>query len=251
MTTRADIATKALSFNGYNDGTGYPGPYNMFEEVLGRPQEFWCGDFVSAIFKMCNLPLPIMQLGMETGFASVPLGYEYAQAHGAAVASWQAQVADIVVFANAGVQLAHVELVTSIVNSSLLTVGGDSGSSNIDPYRGEGGVHRHETYVTPGVGSPGIAGVISTGRLVKFSDQPPPPLEAPMLIEVTSQPSGQFTVGSWWEYGVGSTGRVLYHVADPKQVPTLKAFYGTFHSITGLRLAADVAALSINTVFAN
>ena len=80
---------------------------------------------------------------------------------------------------------------------------------------------------------------------------PPAPLEAPMLIEVTSQPSGQFTVGSWWEYGVGSTGRVLYPVADPKQVPTLKAFYGTFHSITGLRLAADVEALGIHVIFAN
>ena len=80
---------------------------------------------------------------------------------------------------------------------------------------------------------------------------PPAPLEAPMLIEVTSAPSGQFTVSSWWEYGVGTTGRVLYHVADPKQVPTLKAFYGTFHSITGLRLAADVQTLGINVVFGN
>ena len=246
MTARVDIATRALSYNGLNDGTGYPGPYNVFEQELNRPVEFWCGDFVSAIFKMCALPLPVMQIGMETGFASVPLGWWWAQAHGATAPSWDAEVADIAVFSNNVAQLGHVELVTSFDGMYLYTIGGDSGASNVDGYSGQGGVHRHESYIQPGVGNSEIVGVISTGRLVKFTI---PVLEAPMLIEVTSQPSGQFTVGSWWEYGVGATGRVLYHVADPKQVPTLKAFYGTFHSITGLRLAADVQTLGINVVF--
>ena len=188
MTTRADIAAKALSFNGYNDGTGYPGPYNMFEEVLGRPQEFWCGDFVSAIFKMCNLPLPIMQAGMESGFASVPLGWYWAQAHAATVPSWDAEVADIVVFNNNVAQLGHVELVTAFDGMHLYTIGGDSGPSDIDGYSGQGGVHRHESNIQPGVGNSAIVGAISTGRLVTFTD--PVPKETDVIVKCTGPAAG-------------------------------------------------------------
>ena len=127
MTSRAEVALKALSYNGLNDGTGYPGPYNVFEQELNRPQEFWCGDFVSAIFKMCKLALPVMQVGMETGFASVPLGWQYAQDHGATAPSWDAQVSDIAVFSNNVAQLGHAELVTTFDGMYLYTIGGTLG----------------------------------------------------------------------------------------------------------------------------
>jgi hypothetical protein len=180
MTTRADIAATALAYNGFDDGVGYPGPLNIFEQLLGQPDEFWCAVFVSAIFKMCNLPLPVMQVGMPTGFASVPLGWQYAQDHGAAAPSWDAEVADLAIFANDVSPTGHVEIVYAFNGTQLYTIGGDSGPSNIDGYTGQGGVHVHESYIQPGVGNSQIAGVIQTGHLVTFTN-PPPSKESEMF----------------------------------------------------------------------
>jgi hypothetical protein len=229
VTTRATIAAKALTYNGVNDGTGYPGPYNVFEQELGRPTEYWCGDFVSAVFKMCGLPLPVMQAGMETGFASVPMGWEYAQSQGATASSWEAEVADLVVFSNDGVELAHVELAYAIDGTNLYTIGGDSGPSNIDGYTGQGGVHRHVDSVPPGVGNSSIAGVIRTGLLVGFVIPPAPPIPRGgemILVQTTGPQVGSVPPNAWFEYEVTDGVRYALHVIDEADLNVLKIIYG-------------------------
>ena len=212
MTTRLDIATEALKWNGLNNGTGYPGPYNVFEQELGRPAEFWCGDFVSAIFAMLNLPLPVMEAGMSSGFAFVPAGWQYAQDRGATMPSWDAQVADLAIFNNAGIELAHVELVTAFDGINLYTIGGDSGPSNVDGYQGQGGVHRHSSWIQPGgVGNPGIVGVISTGRLVTFTE--PVPKETDVIVKCTGPAAGVVNDNSIYLLGHDRSGEYLYHLS--------------------------------------
>jgi hypothetical protein len=237
MTTRAQVAAKALGYNGLNDGTGYPGPPNIFEQVLGRPDEYWCGDFVSAVFAMCGLPLPVMQAGMESGFASVPMGWEYAVAQGATSQSWNAEVGDLVVFSNEGIQLAHVELVYAFDGTHLYSIGGDSGPSNVDGYQGQGGVHRHESAIGPGVGNPSIVGVITTGHLVTFTKPSLPEGRDMILVYAEGPAGGAIPANSAWEYGVDvDEGPFLRHVTDPARHNVLKLIYGSESTLTPAEL---------------
>jgi hypothetical protein len=71
MTTRDQIASTALGFNGTCNGQGYNG-LNPFSADLNRPAEAWCGDFVTGIHKRAHIPLPSMQPGCRTGFAYCP-----------------------------------------------------------------------------------------------------------------------------------------------------------------------------------
>lgn len=168
--TRTAVRDLALGFNGYKDGAGYD-IANQFSADLGRGPEAWCGDTVTDIYKRAGLPLPPMQDGLRTGFAYVPAGLAYARAHNAITSSWLAQPGDLVCFDWNGDGTAdHVEMADHIDGEWLFTVGGNSGGSNLvgDPYRGEGGVHRHVWDCPPGQGNALILGVIDTSKIVKF-----------------------------------------------------------------------------------
>ena len=97
MTTRDQIVSTALGFNGTGNGQGYDGP-NPFSADLSRPAEAWCGDFVTDIYKRAQIPLPAMQPGCRTGFAYCPDAVGYGQAHGATRGSWEAEPGDITLF---------------------------------------------------------------------------------------------------------------------------------------------------------
>ena len=158
MTTRHKITSIALGFNGTLDGQGYDGP-NPFSHDLSRPAEAWCADFVTDIYKRAHIPLPPMQPGFRTGFAGCPAAVNYGRRLHATRYPWHAEPGDIVLFdfptpdhPQDGVA-DHTEIVTGHHDGWLGTIGGNSGPSNVDGYRGEGGVHRHRWHVPAGQGN--------------------------------------------------------------------------------------------------
>jgi hypothetical protein len=114
------------------------------------------------------------------------------------------------------------------------------------PYTGVN-VSYADFYTTTTWGAMAYYGAIRPA-LIAVPAPTPDPMEAPMLIEVTSSPSGDFTVGSYWEYGVGATGRVLYHVATPAQADLLKGWYTSVKQMSGTQLVKDIHQLSIKQV---
>lgn len=166
--TRAALVRTALSFNGACNGQGYDGQ-NPFSSDISRPAEAWCGDYVTDMFKRALLPLPPMQPGCRTGFAYCPAAVSYAQAHNAVGNSWQAEPGDIALFDWDGDGSAdHTELVTGWRDGALYTIGGNSGPSNLDAYRGDGGVHRHYWPAPAGTGNSEILLVVDAAALVTF-----------------------------------------------------------------------------------
>ena len=134
MTTRDQIVSTALGFNGTCDGQGYNGP-NPFSADLSRPAEAWCGDYVTDIYKRAQIPLPSMQPGDRTGFAYCPDAVDYSRTHDATRWSWQAEPGDIVLFDWNGDGVAdHTEIVTGYQDGVLFTIGGNSGPSNVDGF---------------------------------------------------------------------------------------------------------------------
>jgi hypothetical protein len=173
MTTRHKITSIALGFNGTLDGQGYDGP-NPFSHDLSRPAEAWCADFVTDIYKRAHIPLPPMQPGFRTGFAGCPAAVHYGRRHHATRYPWHAEPGDIVLFdfptpshPQDGVA-DHTEIVTGHHDGWLGTIGGNSGPSNVDGYRGEGGVHRHRWHVPAGQGNSQILAVINASKVVHF-----------------------------------------------------------------------------------
>jgi hypothetical protein len=199
---RADIVKKAASYEGYLAGKGYD-QANQFSTLLGHPGEAWCGDFVTAIYKLCGLPLPSMQPHLPTGFSYVPDGWAYGHAHHATKSSWEAQPGDIVCFdwtgagtCTSGAQT-HTGLVAEWLAGTITTIEGNSGPA--------GGVNRHQRPAAVGVGNPDICGVIDAGQLVRFSQDPapapahvehPPPFEGRTLMLKTPPMSGD-DVHAW------------------------------------------------------
>jgi hypothetical protein len=178
MTNRDEIAKTALSFNGTDDGQGYDGP-NPFSMNLGRPVEAWCGDFVTDMFKRAQIPLPSMQDGCRTGFAYCPDAVDYGRAHAAVRNSWESQEGDIVLFDFDGDGIAdHVELATGYEGGQLFTIGGNSGPSNVDHFRGEGGVHRHSWTAPVGAGNPAVLIVMDASKAVRFGGPAHPTMAA-------------------------------------------------------------------------
>jgi hypothetical protein len=168
MTTRSDITRTALSYNGSCNGQGYDGP-NPFSANLRRPAEAWCGDFVTDMYKRAQIPLPSMQPGCRTGFAYCPDAIIYGQKHGATRYSWQAEPGDIVLFDwNGNGDADHTEIVTGYQGGVLFTIGGNSGPSNVDDFRGDGGVHRHRWPAPSGRGNNLVLAVIDTSKVVLF-----------------------------------------------------------------------------------
>lgn len=168
MTTRDQIVALALGFNGTGNGQGYDHP-NPFSADLSRPAEAWCGDFVTDIYKRAQIPLPSMQPGCRTGFAYCPDAVDYGRKHDATRCSWQAEPGDIVLFDWDGDGVAdHTEIATDYQGSELFTVGGNSGPSNVDGYRGDGGVHRHYWDAPSGKGNDLILTVIDASKVVRL-----------------------------------------------------------------------------------
>jgi len=168
MTTRDQIVSTALGYNGTCNGQGYDGP-NPFSVDLSRPVEAWCGDFVTDIYKRAQIPLPSMQPGCRTGFAYCPDAVNYGQAHGATYWSWQAEPGDIVLFDWNGDGVAdHTEIATVYQGGALFTIGGNSGPSNVDGFTGDGGVHRHRWPAPAGQGNNDVLVVINASEVVQF-----------------------------------------------------------------------------------
>jgi hypothetical protein len=173
MTTREQIVSTALGFNGTDNGDGYDGR-NPFSSDLSRPAEAWCGDYVTDIYKRAQIPLPSMQGGFRTGFAYCPAAVEYGHKHGATRCSWQAEPGDIALFdwknghgVRDGVS-DHTEIVTGYQDGVLFTIGGNSGPSNVDDFHGNGGVHRHRWNAPPKRGNDDVLVVIDTAKVVSF-----------------------------------------------------------------------------------
>lgn len=171
MTKRLDVVKLALKDNGYLDGNGYPGKQpNKYDHDLGIPQSYSCAAGCTYWLKHAGVHLPSMQQGMKEGFAFVPSGWAFARARKATRWSWQAQPADLAIFDwNGDGNADHVELVESWANGILHTIGADSGPSNVDHWRGEGGTHRHTWHAPSGQGNSLILGIIDTSKLVKFA----------------------------------------------------------------------------------
>jgi hypothetical protein len=168
MTTREQIVRTALGFNGTGNGHGYDRA-NPFSADLSRPEEAWCGDFVTDIYKRAQIPLPSMQPGNRTGFAYCPDAVEYGRKHDATRNSWQAELGDIALFDWNGDGIAdHTEIITSYQGGVLFTIGGNSGPSNVDGFSGQGGVHRHRWNAPAGQGNDQVLVVVDTSKVVIF-----------------------------------------------------------------------------------
>jgi putative peptidoglycan binding protein len=192
MTTRKQIVSTALDFNGTDNGQGYDHA-NPFSAHLGRPAEAWCGDFVTDIYKRAEIPLPSMQPGCRTGFAYCPDAVDYGRKHNATRFSWQSGPGDIVLFDWGGDGVAdHTEIVTGYEGGVLFTIGGNSGPSTVDGFTGQGGVHRHRWAAPAGQGNDLVLTVIDTAKVVHFGGPAHPtrpgvkPPTAPRMLMLKS-----------------------------------------------------------------
>lgn len=199
MPARLDVVKLALTFDGVKDGAGYDGE-NPFSTDLGRPAEAWCGDYYTDMFKRAGVPLPSMQPGCKTGFAYVPDAWALAQKKGATRPSWEAQPGDAVIFGGPGWNPkvrpgfpCHVELFEKRDGNDAHTIGGNSGASNENQFRGRGGVHQHIWRAPAGVGNDLIIGVIDISKFVVFgaaakvtAPATPKPADAPRELMVKS-----------------------------------------------------------------
>lgn len=188
---RLKIVRFNLSYNGWANGTGYPGKCpNPACDYLGRPCEFSCADGYTFACKHEGFVLPPFYPGIATGMAYVPWGMKFAQDHKATRPSWQSEPADAVfVNTGSGAQPGHVEMVTERDGDTLFTFGWDSGPSNVDHFTGQGGCHRHAWHCPPGVGNPAIMTTMDLSKVVdlgKAGPSPKPakplPLGHPMLM---------------------------------------------------------------------
>lgn len=174
------IAANALSHNGYHDGQGYdePVPWNQWENGVA-----WCADFACAMAQDAGYKMPAW--GGPYGFQYVPTGWYNAQRMGATCSSWQAPVGSFAIFNWNGDRAplggsSHIEVVTGYDGTYLWTCGGNSGPSNVDGFRGTGGVHRHKWYAPPGVGNSLIQGIVLPDKIAtSVAPPPPPPAPAP------------------------------------------------------------------------
>lgn len=183
MTTRADIVDEAASFDGYHDNAGYD-TANEFSANLGLPSEASCADFYTDIYRRKNLSFPSMQAGHETGFSFVPSGWAAAKDRDATRVSWESQPGDGVVFHWPGGNPDgdHIECQVFWHAGVLRTIGMNSGPSNVDKYKGRGGVHYHDWICPEGKGSDLVVGTIDAAKLVHFGGKgkvvPPKPVPA-------------------------------------------------------------------------
>lgn len=255
MTTRAQLANLALADNGLYDGCDYPGPGNKFDQWLERPNEYWCADTVTYWFAQAGLTLPLMQAhlpGKQTGYAYCPSAVNYGRAHSAVIPSWEAQPGDIVLFDWNGDGCAdHTELVTShdTAHGVLYTIGGDSGPSNIDHFKGQGGVHRHSWLAPAGHGNSQILAVLDASKLVTFTQPAPAPTPVPAWYHRELSwggVKGQYMTGPDVETVQRKVGAPVDGAYGPNTVADVKRFQTNHHltpdGIVGPKTATALGA---------
>jgi hypothetical protein len=169
---------------GWGDGSGYPGKANNPAcKYVGHGLEFSCADGVTASFGKAGFPLVSMQPGMAEGYAYVPDALDYGKKHKAVINSWNAKVGDILLIdTGSGSQPGHTECIYHVTGSGasrkVYSVGWDSGPSNVDSYRGQGGVHRHVWADPAGKGSAAFMAVLDADKVIDWAKVITDPAEA-------------------------------------------------------------------------
>lgn len=173
MPTRDAVVHEALSFNGDYNGHGYDCS-NRFSTDMGRAKEAWCLDFVDDVCRLAGAPLHI-------NTAYVPTLWEYAGEHNARKHSWDALPGDPVIFHWPGGNPDgdHVEMTVHWSNGVLRTIGGNSGPSNVDGYKGVGGVHLHDWSDPVGAQAP-FLGAIDLALVTNLSKEFHHPVRPPV-----------------------------------------------------------------------
>ena len=172
---RLEIPKWSLAHNGWGDGSGYPGKSpNPACRYVGHATEYSCADGVTATFGKAGFPLVPMQPGMAEGYAYCPDALAYGRRHKAVIDSWTAKVGDIIlVDTGGGAQPGHTEVIYHVAGNGsdrkIFTVGWDSGPSNVDSYRGQGGVHRHVWSDPVGQGNPAIMAVLDADKVIDWA----------------------------------------------------------------------------------
>jgi len=235
MASRIDVVRKALSYDGVGDGEGYPGKSNPADAILGRPNEFWCADFITAVFYECGLPLPLMQHGMkgkQTGAAYCPDIVHYDGAY-PLIDVKHAQPADLLLFDwNEDGIADHIELVRKVQSGQVISIGGDSGPSNVNAYRGQGGVHQHSWHAD----TPLIRWVVDSSRLVHFSEPQRPHTQPARTTPSWYSRVLSYTEGEKMLYGsdVRTVQSKLGVVSDGWYGPDTKAAVESYQQARGL-----------------
>lgn len=169
---RRKIADYALTWNGWGDGTGYPGKNpNPACTYVGHGLEYSCADGVTMIHGHCGFPLISMQPGMAEGYAYCPDALAAAKKiKGAVIPSWSARAGDILLIDTGdGAQPGHTETVTGRDGDRVFSLGFDSGPSNVDHYTGQGGCHRHVWTCPPRKGNSSIIAVLDADKVIDWS----------------------------------------------------------------------------------
>lgn len=174
-TERHKIPAWSLSYNGWGDGSGYPGkPNNPANKYVGHGLEFSCADGVTATFGKAGFPLISMQAGMSEGYAYCYDAYVEGKRLKAIIPSWDAQVGDILLIhtGSAGAQPGHTECVYAITGTNatrrVWSIGWDSGPSNVDGFTGQGGVHKHIWSAPKGRGNAAIMAVLDADKVIDW-----------------------------------------------------------------------------------
>jgi hypothetical protein len=195
---RQHIMDVALKWNGWGNGAGYPGKSgNPACRFMGLGTTFSCACGVSMNCSHGGFPLKSMQVGYRTGYTYCPAGYAAAKdSYHAIIDSWKCQVGDILFIhdPNVSEKPNHTEQVYKVTGAGasrrLYSIGWDSGPSNVDGYKGQGGVHLHYWDVPDGKGNDLIYGAADLAKLVvggfsQFDVKPKPALHGPRPLTKT------------------------------------------------------------------
>lgn len=172
---RLEIPKWSLAHNGWGNGTGYPGKRgNPACKYCGIGDTYSCACGNTATCGKAGFPLKSMQPGMEEGYDNCAAAYQWGQKHNALINSWVAKIGDLIlVDTGGGAQPGHTECIYKIDGTGpsrrIFTIGWDSGPSNVDGFRGQGGTHKHVWSDPVGKGNPAIMGVLDLDKCVDWS----------------------------------------------------------------------------------
>jgi len=172
---RHEIPKWSLSYNGWGNGSGYPGKRgNPAGKYCGLGDTYSCAMGNTTTYGKAGFPMVSMQPGMREGYAYCPDAYAWGRKHRAIINSWDAHVGDLIlVNTGGGAQPGHTECIYHVedrgTHVELFTIGWDSGPSNVDGFRGQGGVHKHVWNSVIGKGNPSIMAVLDADKCVDWS----------------------------------------------------------------------------------
>lgn len=260
--TLADIAVRALTHNGYHDGAGYltPSPWNAYTGGVADCALFACAMARDAGYRLPKWGTEARFNGTGEGFQYVPTGWVNARkVPGATVSSWQAPVGAFALFNWLGDAQpignnSHIEVVTGYVNGVLYTVGQDSGPSNVDGFKGRGGVHRHAWSAPVGVGNPLIQGIVLPDRIAA-AYAPPAPVTPPAPRPAATGPLDVPTIDAGHDAGhpsmvalVQACARIINPTAGTLSGDPLDAAIEYFQRIRGLEVDRRVGPATMRAL---